>query len=170
MLVGAYGMFWLRDEVDWNPGSGPNAWSLLGRVGERRPKLRVVDFRRARGVYILFGDHGAHYVGLARGVGGIGERLQAHTRNDHKNAWQRFCWFSFDRVGSRRNTPGLTMLERRDKPVPANGEEVIREMEALLITVLGARGQNVMKFAAAECWEQIAFYDSDNYLARVAPR
>lgn len=53
MLIGAYGMFWLRDEVDWRPGSGPNAWQLLGRDGERRPKIRVVDFRLARGAYIL---------------------------------------------------------------------------------------------------------------------
>ena len=62
MLIGAYGMFWDRDGVDWNPGSGPNAWRLLGRLGANRPGLRIADFRPARGVYLLFDNHGAHYV------------------------------------------------------------------------------------------------------------
>ncbi len=51
-------MSWSREEVDWSPGSGPNSWRVLGRHGERRPKLRVTDFRLARGVYVLFDDYG----------------------------------------------------------------------------------------------------------------
>jgi hypothetical protein len=166
MLIGAYGMFWLRDEVEWSPGSGPNAWHLLGRNGERKPKLRVVDFRRARGVYILFDDFGAQYVGLARGSGGLGERLKSHDVANDKT-WDRFCWFSFDRVSIRRDSSGLNLLELRRKPVPTRDESVIRELEALLITILGTRDQNRMRFEDAEEWSQVRSYATSDYLRKV---
>jgi hypothetical protein len=90
-IFGAYGMFWQREEVNWNPGSGPSAWQLLGRVNQRNPALRVCDFRRAQGFSVLFDEFRAVYVGLAKGEHGIGSRLRSHhtTRND----WQRFSWF-----------------------------------------------------------------------------
>jgi hypothetical protein len=169
MLIGAYGMFWMRDEVDWTPGSGPDAWELLGRHGERQPKLRMVDFRRARGVYVLFDDFGAYYAGLARGGGGLGERLKTHTRDKHRDGWDRFCWYSFDGVGTRRNAAGLTQLSMRNKPVPGRDESVIRELEALLISILGTRGQNSMKFEQADRWEQVGLYETDKYWDRVDP-
>ncbi|MGQ0467697.1 MAG: GIY-YIG nuclease family protein [Sporichthyaceae bacterium] len=167
MLIGAYGMFWSREEVDWNPGSGPNAWQLLGSVGKQKPKLRVADFRRARGVYILFDHFGAHYVGLARGSGGIGERLKAHTADRHAASWERFCWFSFDGVGEKTNAHGMTALEPRSKPVPTQDESVIGELEALLITILGTRGQNKMRFERAEQWSQVPFHASDALLGKL---
>ncbi len=167
MLIGAYGMFWERDGVDWNPGSGSAAWRLLGRRGVNRPGLRVADFRRARGVYILFDHHGAHYVGLARGAGGLGERLKQHLSDTHADKWQRFCWFAFDGVGYHAGTDGFHPVQFRDQPVPAADEEVIRELEALLITVLGTRGQNKMKFQAAEGWTQVPWWDQEAWLSRV---
>jgi len=95
-LVGAYGMFWERNEVNWYPGSGPAAWQLLGRVNVNQPKVRVCDFRKAQGFYVLFDEFRATYVGLARGVQGIGSRLRTH--DDRREDWSRFCWFSFDDV------------------------------------------------------------------------
>lgn len=64
-LVGAYGMFWDRSEVFWRPGQGPNKWQLLGRRNRNQGALRVCDFRQAKGLYVLFDDYGASYVGLA---------------------------------------------------------------------------------------------------------
>ncbi len=92
-LFGAFGMFWNADEVSWSPGSGPSAWQLLGRQYRNAGSIRLCDFRRARGVYILFDDFGPVYVGLARGRGGLGGRLKDH-RSDHLGGtWSRFCWF-----------------------------------------------------------------------------
>lgn len=169
MLIGAYGMFWMRDEVDWTPGSGPDAWELLGRCGKQRPRLRMVDFRRARGVYVLFDDFGPYYVGLARGNGGIGERLKTHTRDRHKDSWDRFCWYSFDGVASTTDKWGMTGLALRGKPVPARDESVIGEMEALLISILGTRGQNRMRFENADQWDQVGWYEAEKFSDRVAP-
>ena len=154
MLIGAYAEFWDIYQVDWHPGSGSNRWSLLGKNGQNLPGLRVVDFRRARGVYVLYDNHGAYYAGLARGASGLGGRIKDHMSDDHANKWQRFSWYSFDSVAKRpERESGLHAVSRRDKPVPASDEAVIRELEALLITVLGTRGQRRMKFQAADQWE-----------------
>jgi len=67
-FIRCYGMFWDRSEVEWSPGSGnKNHFRLLGRVGKVPPKLQICDFRTYRGIYVLYDDHGARYVGLARG-------------------------------------------------------------------------------------------------------
>src|SRR4051794_5467602 len=100
-------MFWLRNEVSWST----NGWQLLGHRGHNRPGLQVCDFRKARGFYILFDDHGATYVGLARGTQGIGARLYHHHRN--KEDWNRFCWFAFDDVEAARGE-GWSQVRQRD--------------------------------------------------------
>lgn len=77
MLIRAYGLFWRRDEVPWNPGPGGagagevKPFSILGHVGEVRPRLKVIDVRPMHGVYVLHNDYGAYYVGLAKGKDGL---------------------------------------------------------------------------------------------------
>jgi hypothetical protein len=170
VLIGAFGEFWDARLVDWFPGPG-KAWSLLGKRGQYLPGLRVVDFRRARGVYVLYDDHGAYYAGLARGTGGIGGRLKDHMSDSDAGHWSRFSWYSFDGVARRYNREtGLHDILRRDKPVPASDEAVIRELEALLITVLGTRGQNRMRFQAAELWQQVSESDKPGVLKKIHDR
>ena len=90
-LIGAYGTFWKREEVDWKRGSGPVSWEMLGHRGRSRPGLRVCNFRLTAGFYVLWNDYCATYVGLARGDGGIGAGLRAHN-DDGKKDWSRFSW------------------------------------------------------------------------------
>jgi hypothetical protein len=152
-MFGAYGMFWDREEVNWNPGSGPSAWQLLGRVNYNKPALRVCDFRRAQGFYVLFDEFRANYVGLARGTQGIGARLRNH--HSLKDGWQRFCWFAFDDVVDHRMLDGWSRLQRKVAVSQASAELVLRECEALLITILGSKAQNEMRFQAAKQWDQL---------------
>ena len=156
-LIGAYGLFWRMDDVLWFPGNG-RTWQLLGRRGTYRGTLRVCDFREARGFYILFDDYGANYVGLARSDHGLGSRLRNHVR-DPKKSWSRFCWFSFDDVVAHRSAPGWSIVDRRDAVSQVNAETTVRELEALMIMVLGTRGQNQMRFLAAQQWEQVTLGD-----------
>ena len=52
MLIRAYGLFWSADEVEWYPGGGNKGrYMLLGHQGERKPKLRLADFRMQSGLY-----------------------------------------------------------------------------------------------------------------------
>jgi len=156
-LIGAYGMFWSREEVFWRPGQGPNKWQLLGRRNKNQGTLRVCDFRQAKGFYVLFDDYGASYVGLARGAQGIGQRLKMHDSDEGKD-WSRFCWFSFDDVADATEN-GWAAVRPRNAVRSAGAEGMVRELEALLIKILGSRQQNQMKFLAADAWQQVTLSD-----------
>ena len=164
-LVGAFGLFWDRAEVNWSPGSQPKAWQLIGFRGKNRGTLRLCDVRESKGFYILYDHHGPTYAGLARGTGGIGARLKAH--NFHKDHWNRFSWFAFDDVvdaGPKR--PGWSVVRPRDALRGMDAEAVLRECEALLIALLGLRDQNRMRFQSAHQWHQLtgtAFLQLDVY-------
>ncbi|QIG42039.1 GIY-YIG nuclease family protein [Nocardioides anomalus] len=147
--------------MTWNPGSG-DTWQMLGRRNTINPALRVCDFRTAKGVYILYDNYGPTYAGLARGLGGLGARLRTHnTKPPRKREWTRFSWFSFDDIVAATGYHGWEEVRHRSKPVPAQSETVIREMEALLIKVLGTR-QNKMSFQNANEWEQLWWHEAAN--------
>jgi len=155
-MIGAYGMFWDRDEVNWNPGSGSSAWQLLGRVHKLQPALQVCDFRRAQGFLVLFDEFRATYVGLARGRFGIGARLRAHVA--HRDRWSRFSWFAIDDIAPDR-LDGWSKLRPREKLPGMTSETILRECEALLITILGSKDQNAMRFQRARQWHQLTEAD-----------
>lgn len=151
-LIGAYGLFWRKEEVNWNA----RGWQLLGYRGTNRPGLRVCDFRRTRGVYVLFNDYGAQYAGLARGTEGIGSRLHSHT-TDGTKSWDRFCWFAFDDVVDASDTlPGWSEVKLRDAVAEVSSEDAVREFEALLIQLLGVNERH-MRFLKGEEWNQLTF-------------
>lgn len=147
-------MFWDREGVIWKPGSG-DTWQLLGHRNTNYPAARVCDFRTAKGVYILYDDHGPTYAGIARGQGGLGGRLRTHSaKPPRKRDWTRFSWFSFDDIVDSTDSYGWEVVEHRKKPVPTQSESTIREIEALLIKVLGTQ-QNKMRFQNANEWKQL---------------
>lgn len=170
-LVGAYGLFWERDEVDWLPGSG-RAWQMMGRRKNNRGTLQVCDFRNARGFYLLLNDYGVTYVEIARGAQGLGGRLRTHTKPSAKQPsemrhapkdWSRFCWFSFDGVGSPRSERARMQPWReirfKDQARAIDVEVSAREFEALIIKVIGIKAQNQMRFVRGQPWEQITASD-----------
>ncbi|NNG38003.1 hypothetical protein HJ588_01760 [Flexivirga sp. ID2601S] len=163
--MSAYGLFWDRSQVGWPSGKG-RAWQLLGYRGANTGTVRVCDFRRARGLYILYNDYGPNYVGIARGTQGIGQRLLTHdrVRTDRHTAWTRFSWFSFDHVVDVGST-GWAALRLRAALKEVDAEAVVFDMEALMIKVLGTAvqsGQNDMNFNRGrdvKQWEQVTSED-----------
>lgn len=137
-FIQCYGLFWLRDEVNWWPGPGRRApYRLLGRIGERPPRLQLCEFGRQRGIYVLHDEYGPYYVGLARDRP-IAGRLRAHTRDRHCNNWDRFSWFGFQKVLSRkRPEDGTQMLGEVPERLIADAARTIGDVEALLILALG---------------------------------
>ena len=159
-LIGAFGMFWQRDEVNWTRGAGPVSWEMLGYQGSRTSP-RLCNFRRVAGFYILWNDYRASYVGLARGSGGIGARLRAHN-DDRSKDWTRFSWFSFDDTQEVGNLQGWFEPRFRDALGSASTETVVRECEALVITVLGTHSggsQRRMSFLEGDEWTQVTTQD-----------
>lgn len=171
-FVRSYGLFWSRWEVDWTPGSGnAQSFRMIGRVGKYRPSLRVADHREQRGIYVLYDDYGPYYVGLARDQD-IGNRLRAHTRNRHKNNWDRFSWFGFRRVLTGTNADGTNKLGKVPGRLLTESKWTIGDIEALMIQTLGTQhrgNRQEMRFAAAERWEQVMEHEADLYLDRVYP-
>lgn len=154
-LIGAHGLFWERDAVDWEAPRG-QTFQLLGFRHKLLPKLQVCDFRRARGVYLLFNEYGPTYVGQARGAtDGFGYRLRAHHRDGFKD-WTRFCWFSFDNVATTSGFPGWCDVTRDENARSVGAESAINDLEALMIVAFGLRSQNQMRLrGSGPAWEQL---------------
>lgn len=156
-LVGAYGLFWDRHEIEWDAGRG-TTYQMLGYRGDRRPRLEVCDFRRARGTYVLYNDYGPTYVGRARGNQGFGNRLSAHHRDKSKR-WVRFSWFAFDSV---ENWPEHDCWRRpaaNDASNSVDSQSAIDGVEALMIVAFGLSGQNQMKLGGGVPWKQLTYQD-----------
>lgn len=162
-------MFWQRDEVNWSPGAGnAGAYRLLGRRNQNLPALQLCDFRTQAGIYVLYDDYGPYYVGLAKTA--IGNRLRDHTKDDHRDRWDRFSWFGFRRVKTSADGNGLQQLGEMPKQLVSGTTHTIRDIEALLMMSLGTveRGNaHTMKFANADRWHQIQRHEVDHWLDKV---
>lgn len=162
MLIGAYGQFWERDYVDWS-GTGGRAWRLLGRVNINRGSIAVTDFRFARGVYVLYGNTGIYYVGLASGKGGIGGRLKDHLDDDHRDSWRRFSWFSLDAPSDELDEDGVSFVSSSESVSESDSTIVIRDVEALLQLALAPTGNiSATKLSrGAKEWLQVPTEDPE---------
>jgi hypothetical protein len=156
MLVRTYGLFWRADEVDWRPGRGV-PWRMPGRRGFNRPGVKISDFRDQRGIYVLYGNYGPRYVGLARDRG-IGDRLKDHMSDRHEGKWDRFCWFGFRRVLERRDAAtGMHELASPANYAVGDVNSVIADMEAMLIKAMGfPHNFNEMNFPNGQEWLQVS--------------
>lgn len=168
-FIRSYGMFWRRDEVNWTPGAGnAGAYRLLGRKNSNQPALQVADFRPQAGIYVLYDDYGPYYTGLAKTA--IGNRLRDHTRDEHRDRWDRFSWFGFRRVKSATDRLGLQLLGDIPGQLVSGTTHTIRDIEALLMMSLGTveRGNaHSMKFTNADRWHQIPRHEVDYWLGRL---
>ena len=169
MLIRSYGLFWDATEIEWNPGKGKgDVFRLLGRRGTNLPGLRVADFRYMQGIYILYGNHGPHYVGLTRRQG-LGKRLKDHLSDDHGDAWNRFTWFGFQKVLERQDEAGIRDIGELAAMRGGAMNDMIGDIEALLIRAMGLTNKAQMNFADATEWEQIKGHEVERYLEKIAP-
>lgn len=170
MQVTSYGLFWRANGIDWFPGKGTrNGFRLLGRIGMNRPGIKVADFRRQQGIYILFDEYGPAYVGLAKGER-LGARLRDHHGDHLKGKWDRFSWFGFNPVGATPDRQGVLSLDQPRQDVSDDTSTTIGDLEALLIAAMGPKlNYQKMRFDVAEKWEQITFREWDEtYRSRTA--
>jgi hypothetical protein len=168
-FIRCFGLFWSAEEIDWSPGTGNSGFRMLGRFGSVRPKLQLCDFRAQTGIYVLYDDYGPYYVGLAR-TSSIGTRLLIHHRDKHAGKWDRFSWFGFRGVSTRRLADGTQKLARMPERLVTPSHWTIADIEALLIQSLGTQhrgNRQEMKFAAAKPWTQLMRHQVDEYVAKV---
>ncbi len=170
MLIKAYGLFWRADEVDWNPGTGNrNQFRLLGRIGWTGGRIIAADFRRQRGLYILYNDYGPYYVGLNR-LRDLGTRLKEHQHDLHAGKWDRFSWFGFCSVLEARDETGLQVNRLITDYAIGSPTQEIADMEALLIKALGTPvNLKKMRFRSAKEWVQVRSDQVETVMGRLRP-
>jgi len=166
--IHAFGLFWKVNEIDWFPGKGNGGeFRLLGRRGKNAGTLEMADFRDQHGIYILYGNYGPHYAGLARKQS-LGTRLKQHLDDEHKDRWDRFSWFGFKQVLKQTDDNRLRKLKDGLPAMKAISPlTTIKEMEALLIKAMDLRNRADSKFVAAKEWIQVRRDERDDYFARL---
>lgn len=117
-LINAFGMFWSRDQVMWDP-TDP---ALLG---VQQAGSKTVNFTNQVGVYILYDGSRPIYVGRVTEPR-MGKRLRDHTRDRLTGRWNRFSWFG---VRSVQENATLGPIPSAELAVA----DLIATMEALLI-------------------------------------
>ncbi len=95
--VCAYGLYWERQKVNWNPGHGNNR-RLFGVAGDG---TQPVDFANQAGIYVLYSGMTPVYVGRTNAENNaLITRLTSHHTDDRRGArWDKFSWFGFRQVG-----------------------------------------------------------------------
>ena len=170
MLIQNYGLFWKVNEIDWFPGNGSRGFRLLGRRGSQAANLELADFRDQKGIYILYGNRGPHYVGLCRKQG-LGTRLKQHRSDKHEGHWDRFSWFGFRALlKTRDKTTGLLTLRKLPQVQFGTPTKAIADLEALLIKAMGLSNVADMKFQRALEWTQVEEDDVPKFLQRAQER
>jgi hypothetical protein len=168
MLIRNYGLFWRASEVNWNPGKGiKGGFRLLGRQGSNSPSVQIADFRNQQGIYVLYGNYGAYYVGLTRKQG-LGKRLKDHLTDKHADMWDRFSWFGFCATMKADKHTGICPLKQLAELSVGSPSDAIADMEALLIKAVGPINTADMKFKKATEWLHVERDETDYYLNKVA--
>lgn len=121
-IVTSFGMFWRRDEVEWN--------AVPRLLGMQRIGATPVDFCKQIGIYLLYDGREVIYVGRTTDRP-LGRRLYEHTADRMSARWDRFSWFGLLPVSE---TGALGKL-------PSNFEaaKLIPALEAILIEALEPR-------------------------------
>ncbi|NHA66846.1 GIY-YIG nuclease family protein [Phycicoccus flavus] len=177
-FIRAYGMFWHAEEVDWTGEESSRRLELLGRYGERQPKIQVSNFWDQQGIYILYNDYGPYYVGRTVGAGmNLGLRLRQHWHgtngSPHQGKWDRFSWFGWRGTLSGVDPRGLRKLRATPSTLLTDSTDTVNDLESLLIYALGTinvGNRRQETFRAAVEWKQIRWSDHDDYMRRVEPR
>lgn len=163
MLIQNFGLFWSRDEVDWQPGRG-RPRHLWGRHHVNRPALRLSDCWEQHGLYVLYSFTGPYYVGIARKQA-IGKRLADHTTDEYRNGWTRFSWFGF--LPMTDTADAVCVPDKQAEVDEVLGRDaLIADMEALLIKSMGTFNLNNMNFRDAREWAQVGHDDIDSFRRR----
>lgn len=127
MLIKSYGEFWNPDIVDWGTVGYGNRGHMVGKVKENNRSFDI-DFWEAKGIYILYHDYKAVYVGKAYS-NGMGPRLRNHLSDRLAGRWDMFSWYS---VCSPRITQGDVSSPGNRRLSP---DTIINTLEALAIIV-----------------------------------
>ena len=148
-LIAAYGVLWRVPVKPTDP---------LNLKGVRRGGMApVIDFKRQRGIYILYSSFGPRYVGKSW-KNDLGGRLESHLTDSHRGQWDRFSWFGFRRVIDRGGK--LVLADDEPETIPSiDPRGALRDLETVIIRGFGLHNVRPGHFNNADEWMQVDFSD-----------
>jgi hypothetical protein len=128
----------------------------------------VADFQKQSGLYILYNNYGAYYVGVVW-ADRLGNRLRDHLEDGHRGNWDRFSWFGFRRVLRKPDRGGLSSLGPSVRHAPSmpgvSSGAAIGDIEALLIKAFGLRSNKKQSaFRGRQEWKQMSKDQADEFI------
>jgi hypothetical protein len=165
-LISSYGLFWKVDDTEWIPIGRKGKRRLLGHLGSKRSSIQIADFWSQSGIYVLYGNYGLYYVGIAAE---LGRRLRRHLSDKHAKEWDRFSWFGFRTVTQHRDTDGLLLLGKSEAMSSIRLNKARHDIEAILFRAFAGPGndKNPHFGNRLKQWEQIEPAEMDSLLNRL---
>ncbi|MHB8355526.1 MAG: GIY-YIG nuclease family protein [Vulcanimicrobiaceae bacterium] len=147
-LISNMGLFWRSDNVFWGRPGPEGDGRILGVPAKNRSAASV-DFREQEGIYVLYSEYRAVYVGQTAESQGLLKRLNQHLADDLAERWDRFSWFGLRRVNASSNRLGKTTAVRH-----VLNDKVLNHIEGILIHAVepplnrqhGRFGEDVIRF------------------------
>lgn len=158
MSLKNFGLQWEREAVQWS-GTRGNAGHLsgIGPIGVAKKNQVTADFRNQIGIYILYNNDKAVYVGQA-GSGGhdLFSRLKQHLTDHLADRWNKFSWFGIRNV----NKDGTLSKATGELNRTLKSGDILDLIEGLMINVIepplnkqGARWGDIDQYyQVAEGW------------------
>jgi hypothetical protein len=168
-LISSYGLFWKVDDTEWSQDGRKGKRRLLGHLGSKRSSIRIADFWSQSGIYVLYGNYGLYYVGIAAE---LGRRLRRHRSDKHANEWDRFSWFGFRTISQRRDSDGLLILGKSEAMSSIRLNKARHDIEAILFRAFAGPGNDKNPHFGNKLkqWEQVKGAEADQLLDRVRNR
>lgn len=151
MSIKNFGLQWNRDAVHWYGNKG-DAGRLMGEgpIGYAKKNQTQTDFREQIGIYVLYSDGKAIYVGQAgSGNNTLFSRLKQHLTDHLADRWDKFSWFGVRKV----NKDGSISKAQGDLNRNLKATEILDLIEGLMINVIepplnkqGARWKNIDQY------------------------
>jgi len=128
ILIKSYGMYWMRDNVDWNS----RTLCLWGKESNSSSSV-CVNFADQVGIYLLYDGREIIYIGQVT-EDRLGKRLFEHTKDHLASRWDRFSWFGLKDIDTSNR---LIDLSESFENIPI--KNLINAFESLLIEVIEPR-------------------------------
>ena len=134
MSLKNFGIQWEREFVQWD-GTRGNAGHLsgIGPIGKPKKHQVKADFREQIGIYVLYSNDKAVYVGQAgSGTQDLYSRLKQHLTDHLADRWNKFSWFGVRKV----NKDGSLSKVQGELNRTLKAHEILDLLEGLMINVI----------------------------------
>jgi hypothetical protein len=127
-LIRTYGEYWNPNAINWETVGSGNGSGFVGSAKEGEKKERDINCQNAQGIYVLYDNFKAIYVGKSIKTT-IALRIKTHLTDRLAGRWDLFSWYATNNI--RWTSGDLSQPAGRHNPASV----VIDTLEALAILI-----------------------------------